>query len=586
MRTVLVLLLIGCGTCEQALESVASEEQSAAPGEETEPSTWGHRLPEGESWAYRVLSGMVDPEDRSGPLRRQTEKTFFLERDDDGDLIVREGSVDNAELVCLYGAPDSQVRMQLPLPRGLIVEGEQEHEWATIGLGVSTNVQKPAHEVTERFDVHSVGADSVTLSVERTLVAGTFLNATVNGEATYDPVAGRVTRWVEQSEVTMTTESIGSHNTYVRTELSYDAELSAQRTQRLAEIETARESAGDDYDTYVAAHPVDAEIQEALAGASSLRFHLNAHPARIWQSGLDAPRATRDSFLRQVTPYLRITPSLAAAGLSALRERAFADPSLTPAIVSVGERARPLITELAASSSEARMALERLGTRPTLESLQGVDDSTFVRNGTTLMTQSAEAADLVPLAGALIEILATTLSEETPPASGAAARLGVNMKRDVCIQWLEGITRQTHGRDIDAWRSFWSTHRERSFGAWLIEAAGDGEGLMRTSALQGLAALPASGEAIEVATRNLEHPHEDVQVYAAAALARWGHALGVATLVDFLSSTRARQTVAFLALGYVAESTLGFDPAGPEVERVAATERWKAWLERRSESGQ
>ncbi len=73
-----------------------------------------------------------------------------------------------------------------------------------------------------------------------------------------------------------------------------------------------------------------------------------------------------------------------------------------------------------------------------------------------------------------------------------AALGGDPASADAAADALEALTARNFGRDAAAWRTWWSTHRDRSRADWLFEALGDPDRAVRIAGAEALRALGPS----------------------------------------------------------------------------------------------
>ena len=153
---------------------------------------------------------------------------------------------------------------------------------------------------------------------------------------------------------------------------------------------------------------------------------------------------------------------------------------------------------------------------------------------------------------------------------------------EMIVELLVELTRRDLGDRPSTWRQFWDDHRSIPYGEWLVGALHDphGVGHLSTYVAIGLQEPFATGR--KALTATLSHPNGRVRAVGAVALARWRDVRAAPTLVRALrthdSEVRAR---AFTLLANLNETSLGYDPYAPELDRAQAVGRWAEWAARR-----
>jgi hypothetical protein len=139
---------------------------------------------------------------------------------------------------------------------------------------------------------------------------------------------------------------------------------------------------------------------------------------------------------------------------------------------------------------------------------------------------------------------------------------------------LTRATARTFSDPGAAGRYVWA-HRAQTMDQWLADAARDADPGVRLSACAALRPRKPSMEGRAALYAALESRDGELRLTAAKSLARWGDRRAAPVLAAFLPREDA-----FLALGWLAPSTLGFDPDTSMADRRAAVARWRAWATR------
>ena len=153
---------------------------------------------------------------------------------------------------------------------------------------------------------------------------------------------------------------------------------------------------------------------------------------------------------------------------------------------------------------------------------------------------------------------------------------------EMIVELLVELTRRNLGDRPSEWRRFWDDHRSLAYGEWLVGALRDphGVGHLATYVAIGLQEPFATGH--EALTATMDHPSARIRAAGAVALARWRDVRAAPALIRALrthdAEVRAR---AFTLLANLNETTLGYDPYAPELDRAHAVGRWAEWAARR-----
>jgi hypothetical protein len=589
LLTIACVLALPLGACD------------GCPARPREPVEIVLDVPERQALAYRVRG-----EARTITPRTETraiEALVFVERGHQGQPILRidESTPASPGVQGLGGASssgDENVRLWFPTPDQALGGEPRIEQWTIANTGSTSTTIRPDLTITDTFTSPSASDDEIAVSIERRIDMGMIGESTQRLAARFDRRARRYTvvELAGHSDVDPTRDpsfakmarGLGASLHMESSEqitLTYDAAASAARSAQLAEIAEAREEARRDYDEYVAAHPAEREVREALAEIGErqrhrpsprLQFQLVADPARVWRAALaaDAP-VSLERFAEAVTFLyaLRVEEHLPDEIVELIRPRIgrhheldffvvdHPDPRLVDEIARLaGDDRDPELAQ------RATRALTALRAPPTLETLRasGRDPQTFMTIGTPLVLGASDPR-------ASVEILVEVLAD---PRSAPEVK-------QVCVQWLEAITRRALGDDVAAWRRFLEEHRSANFAQWMLGAARQDNPLLKQSALEALGGLEPSAEARALLLHELDHQLEIVRVAASGSLLRWGDPRGVRPLLDLLESPIAAWRGQGLSgLASLGDTTLGYDPEAPEIERARAAARWRAWAER------
>lgn len=489
-----------------------------------------------------------------------------------------------------------------PLPPGPLTAKGDEHAWVVKGLGGASNLANPDQRVRET--VRLVSADRRTARVAWTRTVDVVSppqpktlrskqHALEKGQGTFDLAAGRYVAL--QTTQTVTYElDIGAGKPRSGTlktafKLTLDLARSKARTALRRRMEQSARTAERGVAEYVRQHPASAELRgvvdEALkgdlpVGTPAFAFHATANPLGLWREGLASHRSAeeRERFVRALSLLQSIPAASSALSdevVALLRPRVAGEPALQrlvaglpdprwkTALEALASAQDPQISERARKSL-SELAAEGQGDDPRALRARAADPGAFAELGHRLILGDRDPKALVAV---LIEVLE---AKDTPPFS-----------RQLCVQWLEGITRRVHGDDVAAWQAFWRQNKDRPFNAWLVDVARSGSPLLRINALMGLGQQPPSRAGLQELLAGLASPLARVRLNAAAALASWRDGRAVPVLLELLAHPTVgfRQT-AFVQLARFHDATLGYRPEGPEEQRAAALGRWRGWAAR------
>ncbi|HJL18823.1 MAG TPA: HEAT repeat domain-containing protein [Sandaracinaceae bacterium LLY-WYZ-13_1] len=345
---------------------------------------------------------------------------------------------------------------------------------------------------------------------------------------------------------------------------------------RPAAVAPEPEPAEGSLEAWRRAHPLaedlatlDASLRQGPGGARHgwLHFQARAHPERLLRAACDPDNRTPDlafGLLRGAGFFERPLP---AEHLPCLRRRAFGSAQLQLALAGVPDpRLREVLEAIVDRPFQANFADSARGALAILEAGEAIgaplrrfardEDGENVVNG-LLRSYVRHVEDPRPIVPALADLL------------DAGGVVGHNRGR---ASWaLRRLTGRAF-RDADAARAFWASHRDRTVDAWLAEAASDDDPEVRRNAYGALRLRAPTEVGRAALLAGLEDPEVSLRLDAAITLARWGDRRAAPWLVRFLPDHEA-----FLALGWLASSDLGFADAEGVAERRAAVARWREW---------
>jgi hypothetical protein len=499
----------------------------------------------------------------------------------------------------LFDLPESQLELSsnknsmfFPIPPFPLSKSPKTHRWVIKGLGGASNVADPDYKITETVRLVDSNIEQAQVSWSRDIevvmpksmkMIKTKQSIKVTGKGTFDLKEGRYTK-ISLFENIKYKMDFGEGRTEsgtieASTKLDLDKDLSQKRTEFRRGSLKASVEAKKSFADYVQNHPAEKEIDAAIdellkrdvpVGTPVFSFHVHAHPEKVWQAGLAKHRTDKEkkTFVRAMSVQ-QIAPSMMPDEvIGFFKTHVMDEPALYHYISGLAD-ARLESTLKAMSKMEDQSVAQRA--RKTLDKLsQGKNpqnlmkfaaDQSFIALGHTIILGGGDMKQLVDV---LIQVLANEAADK--------------INRQVCVQWLEGITRRALGDDVAAWRTFWKKNRDRQFRDWLVDATRNENQLMKLSALQGLGDLPPFEKGLDVLLESLMSTVPRVRLTAAAALASWDDGRALNVLIDFLKHPMEEyRRTAFVQLASFHKTTLGFQPGGKEEDRAAAIGRWEGW---------
>ena len=325
---------------------------------------------------------------------------------------------------------------------------------------------------------------------------------------------------------------------------------------------------------YLAAHDAASEIDDVVAALAdptatpgALGFVLQAHPAALWTKVIDRPEAGA-RFVQDT----RVTDDLSRGAhdeVVALLRARWSEVGFAHAVIAqtADERLRPELRRLAAGrgsvATDARLTLQALdlAAQPRIEGWRPFARLPARLQAVWARLSARAAADPSPLVPVL---LALASSPSTPAAVG-----------EVCGGVVRAAGLLDAADDRRVWRQWWADAGATPWADRLVQAAREAPPERREAAAASLAQGPDQAAARDLLAARLRDASAPTRFAAARALARWRDPRAAAVLVRALRDP-ARAADALDALGFLADTTLGFDPTAPD--RSAALERWEQWL--------
>lgn len=479
--------------------------------------------------------------------------------------------------------------MIFPLPPFPVTRSPRAHTSKISGLGVSSTAVVPGYAITD--EVRLLGSNGKvariawTRRIKQTGTKKIKHDTRQQGSGTFDLAAGRYVKLRYTSKTNYSQNISGDGDPITMTDsskvrLTLDEPLSKKRTRARQRMKREASKAARDYAAYARSHPASAELRQAVdqylaqRSASALNFYLLANPRGLWQEGLakHRSRADKKKFLQVMLPFMMVPVGLTGEVVDFLRSRVaqepllrryvagLADPRLKEALVRL-RRCRD--RSVARQAAESLKKLEARGTVKPGKLLElAADSSGFVQLGHRFVLDGE--GDPRQVIGVLIQVLG---KKET-----------TKFNRQLCVQWLEGLTSRALGKDAVAWKTFWDRNKDRPVSVMLAESAREGNPLMRINALTHLGKSKPSRAGLVELLRGLKSPFARVRAAAAVGLATWRDGRAVPALLDLLEHPLSgyRQTgLAGLSLFHT--TTLGFRPPGKEAARAVAVGRWRGW---------
>jgi HEAT repeat protein len=137
---------------------------------------------------------------------------------------------------------------------------------------------------------------------------------------------------------------------------------------------------------------------------------------------------------------------------------------------------------------------------------------------------------------------------------------------------------EAHNRE--AIIEYLDTHVDLPYEQWLLEAARSPHPLMRGDAFRALENRSCPEGLAQIAFDALDSEVPYVRSTAAAALARCRDPRAAPVLVELLDSPEdSTRSEAIIALSFLSETTLGYDPFADLESRLEAIGRFERWLE-------
>jgi hypothetical protein len=566
------------------LASCAGPERAVVPDRRPEPHVtvaWSTRR---ESDAYRHEVDVMSRTDGE-PVRVRRSGLLYVERSPRGRLraVPAEG---HEELRPLPVGDEDAFDLYFPLPpEGWIGAAPVERRYRVPridALGV-------AGDITVREVLTRTGRQGprLRLRFERQIVAGPEEEISAEGEGVFDTEARRYVEVTLRLHAHGPGSSVEPPDVEGEVRLVHDELESLARHAFLAGLRAAESEGAVGYDSWMRDHGRDdelAEIAAGLAGApvevSRLEwFHARASPIEMWGLLLSQPPGERRDHLVWV---LVIGPTLAGEELDeeviALIEAHLGEQRDLRLLVTRLDdpRFRPHLVRMARSRDDpelaraARLALE-------LMDEEGVVTPERVR-------ASLADEDL------LVELLSRYLAGTDDPRPIVPVLIEGLGRDDVTpfivdsiVEVLESLTFRSYGKDAAAWSRFWETHREVPFEQWIVDGTGHPDARHRLQAFGLLAEVEPFEAGRERLVLALDDRHLLVRLIAAEVLARWHDPRAAGALIELLRDPDPQtRDLAFMALGHLAEATMGYDPDAPAVERARAIGRFRQWARRRS----
>lgn len=553
-----------------------------------QPRTLRWQLTRGHSLAYRMTaeaSAVVDGKDQGA---RKLSGTLFIDAGDDGEAHIHlesEQPIFGQRAMVLVPGRSS---FFFPLPESPLAGEPLAQSFTIKGLGTTATQTNPDIAVSETLEKTADNGELVTLKFSRRgkAAGNTPLDVALEsrGKGTFDVKAGRYQRLERTAKLAMSGK-LGDQRVDMSMSVAFTLELDLDRSRaRTRERATLRASpvSVEELARYLEAHPASAEIAKAVRGfdhgmpTALLAFHLRANPVATWKQALTLPAEKRERFMSGVSFYFGLGRRLPKALVDWLVATLPEHPSLQNAVANMqDERLREQLVSLAALSGpdkeliakRARDSLRAIDARRKgPRTLLTTDPSRFMELGLAFQAEAQDQRALVPV---LIEVL------EKAAASPSGSKMPLD---DICVQWLEGLTSRSFGKDVEAWKRFWRANKDKPYCRWLIEAAKQDTPALVNNALSRLASCRKFPEATEYLAARVEKDADDTGQLAALSLAEHRDRRAIPALVDMLAGDSPQlRGSALVALASFRDTTLGYEPEGDDAGRAAALRRWRAW---------
>ncbi len=563
------------------------------------PQAIAWNLANNASLAYRFTADATAIVDGIPEAARHLSGFIFVDVDGRGDATIRveagQGILGNR----VFELQKSSSNFFFPLPGASIGTTPIEQSFVVKGLGTTVARSNPDIQVVETLTRASASSTTVRLAFARTGTAigpaRVHVELKDNGEGAFSLSLGRYESLQRTTTMRVDGEGIrGNSQTMlvtVRSRLAYDSGRSRSRSQKLARHGGASVSSVE-LARYLAANTSAAEIDAAVRRlnggrpSAKLLFHLKAAPVSTWRKAMSLPTERREAFVLAASSRFGHGNRLPAPLLAWFIRELPHYPVLAAAVASIpDERVRPQLerivsrsgsapggnakwNEIRARASLATLAAQKVGPK----ALLSAEGKSFVRIGHALQADGQDKRALVPV---LVEILKRA---NTSPSTARTA--GVDLG-DVCVQWLEGITGRSFGKDVGAWHRYWTANRSKSYCQWMVDAAGQKNLLLASRALARLASCADHPGASDLLAKRAEGREPISRRIATLALAQHTDKRALPRLLTLLASaSETDRATAFIALANFHDTTLGYEPNADNVSRDAALRRWRAWANR------
>ncbi len=545
--------------------------------------------------AARAYRYSAELRDRMGDYSSSLESdgVLYLEPDDEGvPHVVFEEDAD--ELRFLPIDDHDAVRAYFPEPSQLMSSPRLERRW---DMPICGAIDEPeALPLAEALERVSSSRDAIEVRFTRrgrieALDYDPAFSLTQRGDGTFDRAARAYSRVHTTFEVVEQDRSEDRRVLQEDVELVYDLRLSRARQQLLAAIGSEEAAGRLDLEAYAAEHDRADELRVIAATVveGSTRedftvlewFHARASTEAMWQALAAEPNPEAREHRLELLYFMPLLSgeSLDDAAIAVLRGSYAGDPELTRIVIELADPR--LAPEVARIAAQARASGDRDLAARAADALRTIEaEAHLAPNVGRVRAAFRDPERFLELAAWHIEtandpraVLPLLVQALVHPTFDSEARTRV-------VHLLRVLTLTPAGDDAARWRAYWRDHAMLPYGEWMVEATRDERPGTRAAAAVRLGdfdAMPAAADRLAELTRD---PAICVRFAAAETLAAWRDRRAAPVLVRALSdrerSTRVR---AFMALAFLHDRTLGYDPEAAPLDRARAVGRWKRWAE-------